>query len=164
MAQNISVFVWKTSNESWKTKLENWHELSISNKFEITGFYMETIVNLQGVSISGVYKTNICISCCRSRWFTCTKPMELSNFTSSPSTSCTGKNLSNSSWTYGCWFSSISSFAIFTKSVNDFTISFGVFSLFMIPFTRGMHWPPAVMFLTNWLHWRFVSRVYLQCH
>ena len=42
------------------------------------------------------------------------------------------------------WFSSISPFAMFAKSINDFTISFGAFSLFMIPFTREMHWPPAV--------------------
>ena len=50
-----------------------------------------------------------------------------------------GSRLSNSCWTDSFWFSSISSFARFAKSTTDFTISFGAFSIFMIPFMRGMH-------------------------
>ena len=38
----------------------------------------------------------------------------------------------NSSVTDGCWFRSISSFAMFTKSTNDGTILFAAFSIFMI--------------------------------
>ena len=63
-----------------------------------------------------------------------------------------GNGLSYSCWTDGCRFLSISPFAMFAKSINDFTISFGAFSLFMIPITRRMHWPLAVFtVLTNWL-------------
>ena len=43
-----------------------------------------------------------------------------------------GNSLPNSCVTDGCWFSSISHFAMFTKSISDCTISFGVFSLFII--------------------------------
>ena len=78
-------------------------------------------------------KTSICISCCRSRWFTYTNPT-----------------------------SSIGPFAMFAKSINDFTISFGAFPLFIIPFTREMHWPtPVSTVLTNWMLGKFVSRVYV---
>ena len=66
---------------------------------------MEKIANLMGVSTSfwspyfcycpfcsrQCCKTSICISCCRSRLLTCTNPMRLSAFTSSPSSSCTGE-------------------------------------------------------------------------
>ena len=82
------------------------------------GFYMEKIANLLWVSTSFLSsyfcnrlfcdtqccETSICrdlyqlklvcetsISCCRSRWITCTNSMKLSAFTSLPSTSCTGK-------------------------------------------------------------------------
>ena len=41
-----------------------------------------------------------------------------------------GNSLPNSCVTDGCWFSSISHFAMFTKSISDCTISFGVFSQF----------------------------------
>ena len=105
---------------------------------------MEKIANLLGVSTSfwsqyfsnrplcGRWwcKTSVFISYCRSRWFNCTNPMKLSAFTSPLSTSCTGEQLFNP-LTDGCWFSFISPFAIFSKSINDFIISFGVFSLFM---------------------------------
>ena len=55
-----------------------------------------------------------------------------------------GNSLSNSCWTDGCWFLSISPFAIFAKPINNVTIYVGGFSLFMIPITRGMHWPQAI--------------------
>ena len=43
-----------------------------------------------------------------------------------------GNSLPNSCVTIGCWFSSTSHFAMFTKSVNGCIISFGAFSLFII--------------------------------
>ena len=43
-----------------------------------------------------------------------------------------GNSLPNSCVTNGCWFSSISHFAMFTISVNGCAISFGGFSLFTI--------------------------------
>ena len=43
-----------------------------------------------------------------------------------------GNSLPNSCVTDGCWFSSINHFAMLTKSINDYTISFGAFSLFII--------------------------------
>ena len=65
---------------------------------------MEKIANLLGVSASfwspyfcnrpvcdrRCCRTSICISCCRSRWFTCTNPVKLSAFISPPSITCTG--------------------------------------------------------------------------
>ena len=39
-------------------------------------------------------------------------------------------SLPNSCLTDSCWFSSISPFAMFTKSINDCAISFGAFLLF----------------------------------
>ena len=41
-------------------------------------------------------------------------------------------SLPNSCVIDGCWFSSISHFATFTKSLSDCTISIGVFSLYII--------------------------------
>ena len=43
-----------------------------------------------------------------------------------------GNSLPNSCVTDGCWFSSISYFTMFTKSISDCTIFFGAFSLFII--------------------------------
>ena len=43
-----------------------------------------------------------------------------------------GNSLPNFCVTDGYWFSSISPFAMCTKSINDSTISFGAFSLFII--------------------------------
>ena len=69
-----------------------------------------------------------------------------------------GNSLSNSCSTDSCWFSSIITFAMFAISINDFTTSFGVFSLSIISFTREMHWPAAVFtVLTNWMLRKFVS-------
>ena len=92
-----------SKRQSWKTKLEDWHEPS--NKSEITGFYLEKIANLLWVSTSFLspyfcngpfcgrrcYETSICISYCRSRWLNNTNPTKLSAFISPPSTSCTGE-------------------------------------------------------------------------
>ena len=43
-----------------------------------------------------------------------------------------GNSLPNSCVTDGCWFSSISHVAMFTKSISDCTIFFDAFSLFII--------------------------------
>ena len=43
-----------------------------------------------------------------------------------------GNSLPNFSVTDGCWFSSISPFTMFAKSITNCTISFGEFSLFII--------------------------------
>ena len=43
-----------------------------------------------------------------------------------------GNSLPNSCVTDGCWYSFISHFALFTKSIIECTISFKVFSLFII--------------------------------
>ena len=84
-------------------------------------------------------KTSICISCCR-----------LAN------------SLSNSCWTDSCWFSSISPSAMFAESINDFTISFGVFSLLITLFKRGMHWSSSIFtVLRSWLLESIVFPVYL---
>ena len=72
----------------------------------------------------------ICISCC-SRWFTSTNPKKLSAFIPPPLPLVLG-SLPNSYGTNGCWFLSISPFAMSTKSINDCAISFWAFSLFMI--------------------------------
>ena len=51
--------------------------------------------------------------------------------------------------------------SMFTKSINKFTLCFGTFSLFMIPFTRGMLWSPTVLtVLTKLLVGRFVLCAY----
>ena len=42
-------------------------------------------------------------------------------------------SLANSCLTDGCWFLCISHFAMFTKSISDYTIFFGAFSLLIIP-------------------------------
>ena len=43
-----------------------------------------------------------------------------------------GNSLPNSCVTDGCWISSISHFTVFSKSISNCTISFGVFSLCII--------------------------------
>ena len=43
-----------------------------------------------------------------------------------------GNSLPNSCVTDGCWLTLISYLAMFTKSINDCTISFGAFSLFIM--------------------------------
>ena len=131
---------------------------------------MEKIVNLLEVSTSfwspyscnrPVYsrrccKTSICISCCRSRQFTCTDPMMLSTLT------------------VGLLYWETVFLALFEQIVAGFHPSallpclpnLSMASSFILfPVTRWMHWSPAAFtVLTNWLLVRFVSRVYLQFH
>ena len=63
-------------------------------------------------------KTSIICIKCWSRWFISTNPKKLSTFTSPPSTSL-GNSLPNSCVKDGCWFSSISPFVMFSKSINN---------------------------------------------
>ena len=96
----------------------------------------------------------ICISCW-SRWFTSTTLRSLLLSPLLPQPIILGNSLPNSCVTDGFWFSSISHFAKFTKSISDCTIFFDAFSLFII---LVMQWRPAVFIvLTNWLLDRFVS-------
>ena len=136
--------------------LEHWYEPS--NKSQITGFHMEKkVANLLGVSAS-FWSSHFCNRPFGGRSvekllfvsviveaFNSPAPTLESSLLSPPLllSLVVGDSLSNSCWADGCWFSSISPFATFSKSINDFTISFGEFSLFMIPFTRGMHWTPG---------------------
>ena len=156
MAQNNSVFVFVwTANSSHRRP----HLRIVMNQvinLKSLGFTWKKTANLFWVSIilwspyfcSCLFcgrqccKTSICISCCR-----------LAN------------SLSNSCWTDSCWFSSISPSAMFAESINDFTISFGVFSLLITLFKRGMHWSSSIFtVLRSWLLESIVFPVYLQFH
>ena len=102
-------------------------------------FTREKIANLLGVSKSfwspyfcnrpfcgrRCRKTSTNITCCRSRWFIYNNPMKVSAFTCLPPPLVLKNSFSNSCWTDGCYFSSISPFAMFAKFINDFTIYFG---------------------------------------
>ena len=134
-----------------------------SNKSEITGFYTRKNSKFTGSFCWGCFmrhrlprflwccfwfqyffdrpicgrqccKTSIICISCWSRWFTSTNPKKLTAFTSLPFTSYTGEySLPNSCVTHGCWFSLISHFTMFTKSINDCTFSFKAFSLSIVP-------------------------------
>ena len=140
MAQNNSVFVFvqKISNDSPgrpNSRININHVVNLKSLC----FTWKKIANFHGVSTSfwspyfwnrafcGIRccKTSTCINCCRSRWFSCTSPMKLSAFTCPLPPLVLGNNISNYCETDGCWFSFISPFAMFTKSINDFII-FGV--------------------------------------
>ena len=165
MAQNnlVFVFVRRTSNES--RGRQNFRiDMNQVRNLKSLGFTWKKKANLFRVSPSFWFpcfcnrpfcgrwccKTSICISYCVGRCSTA--PTLWSSLLSSflPPALVLGNSFSNSYWTDGCWFSFISPFAMFAKSINDFTISFGTSSLFMILFIRGTHWPPAVFIvLTN---------------
>ena len=71
-------------------------------------------------------KTSTNITCCRSRWFIYTTTLWSSLLSPAlPPPLVLENSFSNSWWTDGCYFSSISPFAMFAKSINDFTIYFG---------------------------------------
>ena len=167
MAQNNSLFVLENFNlQSWKVKLEKWHEPS--NKSAITGFHIGKNSKFSGSFSWGCFmrhrlpwflwccfwfpyffdcpfcgrpccKNSIISINCWSRWFPNTNPKKLTAFTSPTSisyftspTSILGSSLPNSCVTDGYWFSSIIHFAMFSKSINDCTISFRAFWLFII--------------------------------
>ena len=137
-----------------ETKVEKW--LEPSNKSEITGFYMEKNSKFTVSFSRGLFmrhrllwflwccfwsshffnylfcgrsccKTSIICISCWSRWFTSTNPKKLTVSPLLRPPLILGNSLLNFCVTGGCWFSLISPFAIFTKSINDCAISFGAF-------------------------------------
>ena len=145
-AQNNTGFVFarQTSNDNRQRSNLRTAVNQVTN-LKSLDFTWKKIANLLGVSTSfwssyfcnGPFcdgrccKTSICISCCREADDS-PAPTLWSSLLLSPLSPplVLGNSFSNSC--YGCWFSSISPFAMFTKSINDFTISFKAFSLFMI--------------------------------
>ena len=144
----------------WKTKLEKRQEPS--NKFEITGFYTGKNSKLTG-SFSWGFSSIVCVVLDHvAKLVLFVSVVEADD---SPAPTLGSSLLSpllppplilrssrpNSCVTDSYWFSSISHFAMFTKSINGCTISFGAYS-------RVMHWQPAVFtVLMNWLLDSFVS-------
>ena len=145
--------------QSWKTKVEKWHETN--SKSEITGFYSERVANLLGVfpevvlcntDFSGFFDVAFGPHIFSIVRFVVDHVTKLVLFVSvaeaddlptpilrslllsphRPSHVILRNSLPNSYITGGCWFSSISPFAMFTKSINDCTISFGSFLVFII--------------------------------
>ena len=158
MAQNNSLFLENFKLQSQKTKLEKWHEPS--NKFEITGLYVEKNSKFTGSFSWGCFMRH------RLPWFfyvafephissivrfVVDRLAKLVFFVSvaeaddSPAATLRnsllppllppplvlGSSLPNFCVTDGCWFSSSSPFAMFSKSINDCTVSFEVFSPFI---------------------------------
>ena len=150
MAQKNLLFVWKTSNYSrGRSNMKNdmkhagknnnitgsfswgwfmWHRLQW---FLWCCFWSPYFFNCSFCGRPCCKTIIICISCW-SRWFTSTNTKNLTAFTSPPLPLILGNSLPNSCVTDGCWFSSISHFAMFTKSISDCTIFFDAFSLFII--------------------------------
>ena len=144
---------------SWKIKLENWHEPS--NKSEITGFYTGKNSRFTGSFLEvllcdrdfrGFFDVGFDPHICSIVRFVVDCVAKLLSFVSvaeaddSPAPNLRsslfspllhpslilGNSLPNFCVTDGYWFSSISPFAMCTKSINDCTIFFGAFSLFII--------------------------------
>ena len=160
IAQNNSLFVWKTSNYNrGRSKLRN--DMYQVTNMKSLGFTRERIANLLG-AFPEVFLCDIdfraffdvafdphILSTVR---FVVDRVAKLLLFASvaeaddSPAPTLRGSLLSpllppthilensfpNSCVTGGCWFTSISHFAMFTKSINNSTVSFGAFSLFII--------------------------------
>ena len=161
MAQKNSLFVWKTSNYSHgRSNLRN--DMKQVTNLKSLCFTQERIANLLGVVFPEVFLCDIdfhgffdaaldphifSVVC-----FVVDHVAKLVLFVSvaeaddSPAPALKssllspllppplilGKCLPNSCVTDGCWFLSISHFAMFTKSINNCTISFGAFLLFII--------------------------------
>ena len=113
MAQINSVFVFvrKTSNDSCRSPNLRIDMSQVTNLKSLGFTWKNSKCTLSFYKFLQHFcnrpcKTNICISCCRSRWLTCTKPMKLSAFTSPRSTSGTG---GLAGWqVYVAWLPSIS--------------------------------------------------------
>ena len=161
MAQNNSLFVRKTSNYS-RGRLNLRNDMNQVTNLKSLGFTRERITNLLGgfpeVVLCDIDRLQWFLWCCFwcpyffnrpfcgrtccktsiicisywSRWFTNTNPKKLTAFTSPPSTFIVGNSLPNSCVADGCWFSFISRFVMFTKSISDCTIFFGPASLLII--------------------------------
>ena len=133
----------------WKIKLEKWHETS--NKSEIIGFIRERIAKLLGffpevvlcdINFNGFFDVALDPHISSIVRFVVDRVAKLVLFVSvaeaddspaptlrssllSPLLSLLfilGSSLPNSCVIDGCWFSSISHFAMFTKSIRDCTI------------------------------------------
>ena len=160
MAQNNSLFVWKTSNYSReRSNLRN--DMNQVTNLKSLGFTQERIANLLGVFLEVVlcdihfngffdvaFDPNVSSIAC----FVVDRVAKLVLFLSvaeaddSPAPTLRssllspllppplilGNSLPNSSLTDACWVLSISNFAMFMKSINDCTIPFGAFQLFII--------------------------------
>ena len=159
MAQNNSLFVCKTSNYSCgRSNLRN--DINQETNLKSLVFTQERIANLLGVfpevvlcdiDFSGFFDvafdphilSSICFVVDR-----VTKLLFVSAAEADDSPAPTlrssllspllplplivGKSLPNSCVADGCWFSSISHFAIFTKSISNCNIFFRAFSLLII--------------------------------
>ena len=160
IAQNNSLFIWKTSNYSReRSNLKN--DMNQVTNLQSLGFTQERIANLLGVFPEvALFNINFCgffdvafdpyifsIVC-----FVVDRVAKLVLFVSvaeaddSPARTLRNSLLSplllpplilwnsllNSCVTNGCWFSFISHFVKFTKSLNDCTIFFRAFSLLII--------------------------------
>ena len=183
MAQNNSLFVWKTSNYSLgRSNLRN--DMKNVTNLKSLGFTWKRIAKLLGVfpevvlcniDFSGFFDVAFDphISSIAHLVVDCVAKLVLSVATTSvaqaddsPATTLSsllwpllplhiilGNSLPNSCVTDGYWFSSISHFAKFTKSISDCTIFFDC------TISRVMHWQLAAFtVLMNWLLGRFVSR------
>ena len=160
MAQNNSLFVWKTSNYSrGRSGLRN--DMNQVKNLKSLGFTRERIVNLLGVFpevvlcgivVHGFFDVAFDPHIFSIVRFVIDPVAKLVLFVSvaeaddSPAPALKsslrspllllrlilGNSLPTSCVTDGCWFSSISHFAMFTKSINNCAIFFGPFSLFII--------------------------------
>ena len=158
MAQNNSLFVWKTSNYSRGTSnLRN--DMNQVTNLKSLGFTRERIGNLLGVfpevvlcdiDFSGFFDVAFDPHISSIVRFVVDRVAKLVLFVSVaeandspaptirssllspllPLSLIPGNNLPRV--IDGCWFSSISHFGMFTKSISDCTIFFGTFSLLII--------------------------------
>ena len=160
MAQSNSLFIWKTSNYSCgRSNLRN-DPIQVTNLKSLS-FTRERIANLLGVfpdvvlcdiDFSGFFDVAFYPHIYSIVRFVVDHVAKLVLFVSvaeaddSPAPTLRssllspllppplklGNSLPNSCVTDGCWLTLISYLAMFTKSINDCTISFGAFSLFII--------------------------------
>ena len=160
MAQNNSLFVWKTSNYSrGRSNLRN--DMNQVTNLKSLGFTRERIANLLGVfpevvlcdlDFSGFFDVafdphiSSIVRVVVERVAKLVLFVSVAEVDDSPAPALRSSlltpllpvplilenSLPNSCVTDGCWFSSISHFAMFTKFINDCAISFGALSLFII--------------------------------
>ena len=161
MAQNNSLFVWKTSNYSrGRSNLRN--DMNQVPNLKSLGFTGERIAKLLGVfpevvlcdiDFRGFFdaafdshifsiirlvvdrpccKTSIICISCRSRLITAPTLKSSLLLSLLHLPLILGNSLANSCVTNGCWFSYISHFAMLTKSISDCTTFFDAFPLFII--------------------------------
>ena len=161
MAQNNSLFVWKTSNYS-RGRLNLRNDMNQVTNLKSLGFTQERITNLLGgfpeVVLCDMDRLQRFLWCCFYPHispivgFVVDSVAKLVLFVSvteaddSPTPTLRssllspllplplieGNSLPNSCVADGCWFSFISHFAMFTKSISNCTIFYGPFSLLII--------------------------------